>query len=158
MTDPASAGRPADPPAAVAQLTASSDDGRVEVVLDGTRQRSRSLLRDPAAHRDPITTALDPKLAKGEADVLTLTGYRLSRLNEPGDVLVTYVLVLEVPRAGAGPVHALWWENHQEVPTRLWTGEGTLEAVPNGASKLELQLTDADHGDALAVSGLVRVR
>lgn len=146
-------------PSLVAEVTATADDGRVEVVLTGDRNdKKRVLARDPALHRDPVSTALTPRIGKGgESEVYELYGWRLSRMNEPGDVLVTYALLVEVPPAG-GPVWALWYEDHQEVPTRLWTGEGTLTTSPRGASQLVLDLTDADGGEKLHVEGLLRVR
>ncbi len=149
--------KPISHPDVVAQVTATAVDGQVDVVLTGIRKgKGRVLPRDPAVHRDPVTTMLEPRLERGDAEVYQVTGYRLSRLNDPGDVRVTYTLLVEVPEAG-GPVWAMWWEDHMEIPTSLWVGEGTLTTAPRGASQLVLDLKHTDYGDALRVEGLIRV-
>lgn len=144
-------------PRSFADIHVTADDGEVSVVLAGGPFRDhRSLGADPSVHLEPLSTMLEPQLAKGSGRVLQLTGYRLSSVHDPGDTLVTYVLLLEVPPSGTGAVQAIWWEDHQEVPTRLYSGAGTL-GEPHGGGQL---LTLAVSGDdvALHIDGTVRLR
>jgi len=146
------------PPDAVAELTAALHTRPVEVVLtDAVQWPESSLVPEVEAHRDPVTTLLRPGLEDGPGEVLRLIGHRLSKHDEPGDTLVTYSLVLQLPAAGKGKVIALWHEDHQEMPTSLFLGGGTLEPGRGlGASRLDLRLQDVDGDDQLTVSGLLR--
>lgn len=143
-------------PVVYADLHVTAADGAVDVVLTGgAPAQGRALGPDVNVHVDAVTTMLAPQLAKGIGSVAELTGYRLSRLNDPGDTVVTYVLLLETT-PGASAVKAVWWENHREVPTRLYAGEGTLGDVHGGARSLALTVADAE-GTKLTVEGVVRL-
>jgi hypothetical protein len=155
MTPESEAKKPVEP-VAYADLHVTAPDGAVDVVLTGGPPAvGRTLGADPNVHVDEITTVLTPHLAKGAGAVAELTGYRLSRVNDPGDTIVTYVLLLETA-PGSRDVKALWWENHQEVPTRLYTGDGKLGDKKGGAHSLALTVTDAE-GTQLVVEGVVRL-
>ncbi len=143
-------------PVAYADLHVTAADGAVDVVLTGgPSAQGRVLGPDANVHVDEITTMLAPQLPKGTGAVAELTGYRLSQVNDPGDTVVTYVLLLETT-PGARAVKALWWENHREVPTRLYVGEGTLGDAHGGARSLVLNVADAE-GTKLTVEGVVRL-
>lgn len=143
-------------PVSFAALHVTAEDGAVDVVLTGgPAAQGRALGPDANAHVDEISTLLTPKLEKGTGAVVELTGYRLSRVNDPGDTVVTYVLLLETTPGTLG-VKALWWENHQEVPTRLYVGDGTLGAVAGGARTVVLHVADPE-GARLTVEGVVRI-
>jgi hypothetical protein len=138
----------------VAEIHASAPDGAVDVVLVGASARG-VLSRDLAHHRDPVSTRLQPRILAGDGEVLELVGYRLARHDQPGDTLVTYTLLCEV--SSAASVWVVWYENHQEVPTSLYVGEGTLSAGESGgASRLEVQVARVDVDETLSLSGLVR--
>lgn len=149
--------KPADP-VSFAQIHVATSDGEVSVVLSGgPAVDGRALGPDPSVHIDPISTMLVPHLAKGPGRVAQLTGYRLSSVHDPGDTVVIYVLLLEVPPSGTGAVQAIWWENHQEVPTRLYSGSGTL-AEPHGGGQMLVLTVTGDDGAALALDGTVRLK
>lgn len=145
-------------PRSLADIHVTADDGEVSVVLAGGPFREhRTLGADPSVHLDPLSTMLEPHLAKGAGRVVELTGYRLSSHHDPGDTIVTYVLLLEVPPSGTGAVQAIWWEDHREVPTRLYSGAGTLGEPHGGGQMLDLVVT-GDDGVALHLDGIVRLR
>lgn len=157
MSDSALASRP-HAPVAFAELSVRTSDSSVAVVLSGDGVRSgRVIGADPAAHVDPESTAWAPRAIRGEGQVAELVGYRLSQHEDPGDTVVTYALLLEASAPGVGPVRAVWFENHMEVPTRLYAGEGRLGPAKGGAQALQLTVTDAD-GESLAIDGLIRLR
>ena len=144
-------------PVSYADLHVTAVDGAVDVVLTGGEPaQGRALGPDVNAHVDEITTMLTPSLVKGVGAVVELTGYRLSKVNDPGDTVVTYVLLLETT-PGSTAVKAVWWENHREVPTRLYSGDGTLGEAHGGARSVVLHVVDAE-GTALTVEGVIRVR
>lgn len=130
-----------------------------DVVLTGFAPlHGRTIGADVGSQRDEITTVFTPQLAKGDADVYHLTGWGLSQIDNPGDLVVEYQLLLAVPAGGSGAVSALLYENHQEVPTLLWQGEGTLGPVVGRGQALSLTLTDVDGGEPLTVTGTLRLR
>jgi hypothetical protein len=70
---------------------------------------------------------------------------------------VTYALLLETPSNGEGPVKALWYEDHYEVPRSFYTGGGSLVTGTDGAAnKLDLLLKDSEYGDPLKIQGMIR--
>lgn len=149
--------KPPPAPVALAELTAVSADGEQTFTLTGAPHKKTAIGQGP--HLDPLSTALTPDLDRGEGELLWLTGYRLSSVNEPGDVRVTASLLVQLPPTGTGTgvVQALWHEDHMTVPTQLWTGSGTLTpGGPGAAQTLHLELTEAEYGDALTIDGLLR--
>jgi hypothetical protein len=147
------------PPELLAHVVASTEQKTpVEVVLSQVKTWTNSSLPDGAGpHQDKITTTLEPTIETGSATVHWLVGYRLHTREKPGDTRVTYSLLLETAAAGGGPVKALWYEDHYEVPRSFYTGKGTLTpGTDGGATKLVLDLTHAEYGDALKVQGMIR--
>lgn len=145
-------------PVSFAEIHVAASDGEVSVVLaGGPALAGKALGPDPSVHFDPISTMLEPHLAKGPGRVAQLTGYRLSSVHDPGDTVVTYALLLEVPPTGVGAVQAIWWENHQEIPTRLFTGTGRLAEAHGGGQMLVLTVT-GDDGAVLTLDGTVRIK
>jgi hypothetical protein len=153
MTTDADAAKPKEPEV-IAQVTAGPAQ---EIVLAGRRERGRAVPREGSTLRDPVSTALTVRLDRGDADVLALTGWRLARLNDPGDVIVTYTLMVEVPPTGDA-VHVLWHEDHQEVPTSLYVGEGTIERHERAGWTVRADVKDVEHGDVVRIEGLIRIR
>lgn len=149
--------KPPKTPETVAVVTLTAEDGSQEFTLTEHQRLARKAFGD-GSHLDPVSTAFSPDLMRGEDDLYWLVGYRLSEVNDPGDVLVTGSLLLLVP-PGEGPwtVKALWHENRMAVPTSLYTGQGILTpGNAGGADVLSLQLTDAEYGDPLTLTGLLR--
>lgn len=144
--------KPADPPALV-QVQASDETGAVDLVLAGSLLKHKALAADLSDQRDPLSTALTPKLPKGPGAVLDATGYRLTTLFEPGDTRVTYRILLELGETDQ--VSAWWYEDHREVPTRLFVGTGTLSPAAQGARALTLQAKDVDSEATVTLTGLV---
>lgn len=145
------------PPALLADLTVQAEGQPVSMQLRSVETwQGRVLDEDVSAHRDPTSTQLRPSLTKGEATVHWLVGYRLSAHDHPGDTLVTCALLLQVSEPSQ-PLRALWYEDHQEVPTTLFIGGGKLSpGVQGGAAKVDLRVKEVDYGDELAISGLIR--
>lgn len=148
-----------DPPAAVADLSvAVTEEGAerepFDVVLTLTRRWEDAAFTAPL--QDPVTTRLEPAVEPRPGTTARwFTGYRLSAHEEAGDTLVTYSLLVE---GGAAPEVRGWWhEDHQEVPTTLWTASGTWTG---GAIELTLtEVTDPGIPARTArVSGRVRPR
>lgn len=156
MSEEAVAGRLA-PEQIVAEVTVRDADesggGRPLVVqLTASRADHGRVLGD-GPHVDPVTTALTPSLDRGDADVYWLVGHRPGRRDHAGDTLLRYALVLQV---GPGDVtKALWFEDHQEIPTQLWTGAGALQTVGGGGT-LSLDLTEVDGGAKCRLEGTIR--
>lgn len=145
------------PPSLLADLTVQSEGQPVDLQLRSVKSwEGRVLDQDVSAHRDPVSTQLQPALTKGEATVHWLVGYRLSAHDQPGDTLVTCALLLQVSEPSQ-PVRALWYEDHQEVPTTLFVGGGKLSSgQQGGAASVDLRVKEVEFGDELAISGLVR--
>lgn len=138
-------------PDVLAAVTVASSDGEDQVSLTLHKAFKNRVLGEPARHLDPVSTQLEPRPVAGAGTVYWLVGHGLEDHDSPGDTVVTYSLLLEVQEA-SGSVRALWWENHMEVPTSLFSGEGELLVHGDGAH-LELKMTHTEHGDALALSG-----
>ena len=134
------------------------DKTPVEVVLSEIKTwKKGAIAEDAAAHQDKVTTTLTPAIEKGDSTVYWLVGYRLHTREKPGDTKVTYSMLLETPASGSGPVKALWYEDHYEVPRSFYLGSGNLTLGTDGAAnKLDLQLNDSEYGDLLKVQGMLR--
>lgn len=147
------------PPDLLAHVVVTTEQKTpVEIVLSEFKTWKNGSLPDGVAlHQDKISTSLKPTIEKGSSTVHWLVGYRLHTREKPGDTRVTYSLLLETPSAGSGQVKALWYEDHYEVPRSYYTGSGTLTPGTEGAAtKLVLDLTEAEYGDLLKVQGMLR--
>lgn len=114
------------PPDGLADLQITTGDHPVSVTLTLSRAWHGKGLSERSAQLDPITTILTPRVERREgSDTWWFTGYHLSEHEEPGDTLITYVLLLE--RRGDGSIQGFWYEDHEEVPRQLWSAEGTLQ-------------------------------
>ena len=153
------ASEPPKPPEMLAHVIVQPiDKTPVEVVLSEVKTWKKGVLADgAAAHQDTTTTTLIPAIEKGNSTVHWFVGYRLHTREKPGDTTVTYAMLLETPTTGGGPVKALWYEDHYEVPRSYYMGTGRLTlGVDGAANKLDLQLSEAEYGDPLKVQGMVR--
>ncbi|RME27590.1 MAG: hypothetical protein D6798_04235 [Deltaproteobacteria bacterium] len=141
------------PPAGVAEVTKTDEGGGVTVQLRLERCWAHRRIAgdgDPSVQRDPVHTGLTPTLeASLGTETCLWTGYRPGTHEQAGDTLLTYALLIEHPPAG--PLHAFWYEDHQEVPRTLYAGQGSLDG-----HQLRLQLVDVDGGPPATLEGLVR--
>lgn len=144
--------RPAE---VVAEVSVEEGERTEEVVLTLHKQwRRRALGDDPSRHVNAVTTMLEPKPVGGDDTLYWLVGYGLEAHEQPGDTRVTYSLLVQVPAAG-DDVRALWWEDHMQVPTSLFSGSGALTAG-EVVRELKLSLGDVAYGDELVVTGAIR--
>ncbi len=130
-------------------------DRAVSVVLhEVATHHNRRLDGSPENHREQPSTQLEPALVVGEGSVIALVGYDIAGLNELGDTLVTYGLLIELSPAGGETLRAIWYEDRMEVPHTLAMGAGPVRlGQRNGIIHFDLELTDADYGDEVKVSG-----
>lgn len=146
-------------PAHLAQLQVSAE-GRpaVSVTLhEVKRWKDKALVQDSTLWRDPLSTAFTPAVQSGDATLVWLVGYGLSAHENPGDTLVTRSLVIQLPRTPQELATAIWFEDHQEVPTNLFIGGGRVTSGQGkAASTLDLKVKDVDYGDVLSITGLLR--
>lgn len=146
------AGVPEQPPI-VAELSSSAEHGSVAVVLTGDSPRAHRVLAiDVWSHLDPTTTMLEPRLERGDGEVWSLFGYRLSQHEDPGDTLITYGLLLDVRPAGS---RVLWWENRMEVPTSLFVGPAEL-VFDGRVVRLTADVIDPVSAERRHLEGLIR--
>ncbi|TVQ93217.1 MAG: hypothetical protein EA397_05430 [Deltaproteobacteria bacterium] len=148
------------PPELLAQVHVTYNDSTPEqhLSLSGVGLwKGRTLGNDASAHRHAQHTGLTPKLAEGPNLVVWLVGHQLAERLDPGDTVVTYALLLEIPPDG-GVVKALWYRDSGEVPRSYAWGEGelSLPARPTVGAKLSLSLKDTDYGDPITLSGVIR--
>ncbi len=144
-----------DPPPSVASVEVTRAAGSHTVVLYGVQSWSNKALDpDVNAHREQPSTTLTPALVKGDGTVTWLVGHDLGTLNQPGDTVRTWSLLLQVDGADA---KALWYEDHQEVPRTYAVGAGKAKPGEHpGVLEIELSLKDADYGDPVTLKGTIR--
>lgn len=160
----ASAGPPPqaipEPPALLAdlQLTFADSTPSEKLVMRGVGVwTGRSLGDDPGKHSDPTHTGLTPELTEGKGTVAWLVGHRLSERLDPGDTIVTYALIIEVPPTGT-EIKALLYRDSGEIPrSYAWgTGEIVRAIKKHTADRVEITVKDTEYGDAITITGLLR--
>jgi len=144
-----------DPPASIAQVEVTRSAGHHSVVLSEVRSwKKRALDPDVNAHRLQPSTELEPALVPGSGTVVWYVGHDLGELDHPGDTVRTWSLLLQVDGAD---VHALWYEDHREIPRTFAMGAGSAVAGQHpGVLAVELSLTDADYQDPVTVKATIR--
>ena len=140
-------------PDGVGQVEVSDDTGAVTVELrvDACwKRRAIAKPSDPYAHLHKRTTAFMPKLTFSFSRQTCLwTGSLESTHETSQDTVVNYALLLQWdPDAEVQSVVALWHEDHQQVPTLLFTGAGRLHE-----GTLDLMLSGGELADDARLSG-----
>lgn len=141
-------------PATIAEISLDFEESEPQswVLVETQRWEGKSLA-GAAEQQDPITTQLTPKVKRDAGvETIQLSGYHLSEHEQPGDTRVTGVLLLTV---SGDSVSGFWYEDHQEVPTMLWSVTGTWERSGKGGA-LKLSLAPVDGGPTGSATGLMR--
>ena len=144
-----------DPPPSIASVEVSRQSVTHTIVLSEVQTwANKGLDPDVNAHREQPSTDLHPALVKGDGSVVWFVGHDLGQLENPGDTVRTWSLLLEV---NGGEAKALWYEDHKEIPHTFAMGAGKAKPGKHpGVLEIELALTDADYSDPVTLKATVR--
>lgn len=146
-------------PGAVAELTITVGTRARTLVLSQHQRWDDAVLDGPVSDMlDEVSTALLPRVRRGEGIVLWLHGLSLGELNAPADTVEQTSLLLELaPGLQPGVFKAALWLDRGEVPRDLYEGVGEVRrGTARQVIAVDLTLQHSDYGDDVGVTGLIR--